>query len=106
MTKNLVIIPTYKEKENIEAIINAVFALPREFEILIIDDNSPDGTADIVKNIQKKYPEKLHKKRFEFFRNWFIRLADSSKKLREVLVEVVEDGQQDADFVFVMAVHG
>ncbi len=60
MTKNLVIIPTYKEKENIEAIINAVFALPREFEILIIDDNSPDGTADIVKNIQKKYPEKLH----------------------------------------------
>lgn len=60
MTKNLVTIPTYKEKENIEAIINAVFALPRGFEILIIDDNSPDGTADIVKNIQKKYPEKLH----------------------------------------------
>jgi len=60
MTKNLVIIPTYKEKENIEAIIKAVFALPRAFHILIIDDNSPDGTADIVRDLQNEWPEQLH----------------------------------------------
>ncbi|MBK3517185.1 polyprenol monophosphomannose synthase [Carboxylicivirga marina] len=59
-TRNLVIIPTYNEKENIEAIIDAVFSLPRSFEILIIDDNSPDGTADIVKGLMEKHPEQLH----------------------------------------------
>lgn len=48
----LVIIPTYNEKENVENIINAVFALPIEFHVLIIDDGSPDGTADIVKRMQ------------------------------------------------------
>jgi dolichol-phosphate mannosyltransferase len=53
---NIVIIPTYREKENIEAIISAIFSLPVQFEILVIDDNSPDGTADIVKSLQKKYP--------------------------------------------------
>ena len=56
---NIVIIPTYKEKENIKAIIEAVFSLPVNFEILIIDDNSPDGTADIVKSMQKTMPN-LH----------------------------------------------
>lgn len=60
MSKNLVIIPTYNEKENIEAIIEAVFTLPRDFEILIIDDGSPDGTGDIVKNLQNKHKETLH----------------------------------------------
>lgn len=50
---NIVIIPTYKEKENVEAIIKAIFSLPVAFDILIIDDNSPDGTAEIVKNIQE-----------------------------------------------------
>ncbi|WP_430813586.1 polyprenol monophosphomannose synthase [Carboxylicivirga sp. RSCT41] len=59
-TRNLVIIPTYNEKENIEAIINAVFDLPRRFEILIIDDNSPDGTANIVKSLMEKHSEQLH----------------------------------------------
>ncbi len=59
MTDRLVIIPTYNEKENIENIINAVFELPLDYHILIIDDNSPDGTAQIVKNIQKKHKE-LH----------------------------------------------
>jgi len=49
--KRLVIIPTYNEKENIEAIINAVFALPVEFHVLVIDDGSPDGTAAIVKRM-------------------------------------------------------
>jgi dolichol-phosphate mannosyltransferase len=52
---NIVIIPTYKEKENIEAIIKAISALPIPFDILIIDDNSPDGTADIVRNLQKSF---------------------------------------------------
>jgi dolichol-phosphate mannosyltransferase len=56
---NLVIIPTYKEKENIEAMITAIFSLPVKFDILIIDDNSPDGTADIVKSLQATVPN-LH----------------------------------------------
>lgn len=50
--ENLVIIPTYKEKENIEAMISAIASLPVKFDILIIDDNSPDGTSDIVKKLQ------------------------------------------------------
>ena len=52
---NLVIIPTYRESENIKAIIEAISSLPVEFDILVIDDNSPDGTADIVKNLQKTH---------------------------------------------------
>ena len=59
MPENLVIIPTYNEKENIENIIHAVFRQPYDFHILIVDDNSPDGTAAIVKNLQKEFPEKL-----------------------------------------------
>ncbi|WP_300504887.1 polyprenol monophosphomannose synthase [uncultured Duncaniella sp.] len=57
---SVVIIPTYNEKENVAAIIEAVFSLPREFDVLIIDDNSPDGTADIVKDLQKKFTGRLH----------------------------------------------
>lgn len=49
---NLVIIPTYKERENVEAIIKAISALSVPFDILIIDDNSPDGTGQIVKDLQ------------------------------------------------------
>ncbi|MBI9062649.1 MAG: polyprenol monophosphomannose synthase [Marinilabiliaceae bacterium] len=60
MGKNLVIIPTYNEKENIEAIIKAILELPRVFEILIIDDGSPDGTGKIVKNLQKTHTDILH----------------------------------------------
>jgi dolichol-phosphate mannosyltransferase len=56
---NLVIIPTYKEKENIEAIVSSISTLPVKFDILIIDDKSPDGTAEIVKSIQANYPN-LH----------------------------------------------
>ncbi len=55
----MVIIPTYNEKENIEKLIRTVTSLPRPFDILIIDDNSPDGTADIVKNMQKDYPGEI-----------------------------------------------
>ena len=58
--KCLVVIPTYNEKENIEAIIRAVFALPRRFDILVIDDNSPDGTAAIVHTLINEFPERLH----------------------------------------------
>ncbi len=57
--ERLVIIPTYNEKENIENIIQVVFTLPIEFHILIVDDNSPDGTAEIVKRMQTQYPQQL-----------------------------------------------
>lgn len=60
MKDNLVIIPTYNECENIEDIIRAVFLLSTKFEILIIDDNSPDDTAKIVKSLQAEYSGQLH----------------------------------------------
>ncbi|SMO86437.1 dolichol-phosphate mannosyltransferase [Saccharicrinis carchari] len=61
MSDSLVIIPTYNEKENIEDILGVVFNLPKEFHVLIIEDNSPDGTAAIVKRLQKeKYEGSLH----------------------------------------------
>lgn len=56
---SLVLIPTYNEKENIEKIIRKVFSLATPFHVLIIDDGSPDGTADIVKNLQKEFSEQL-----------------------------------------------
>lgn len=59
MDKKIVIIPTYNEKENIEKIIRYVFNLSEPFDILIIDDGSPDGTAQIVKNIQPEYEGRL-----------------------------------------------
>ena len=59
MVKSLVIIPTYNERENIANIIQAVLDLPAEIDILIVDDGSPDGTAGIVKELMKEYPEKL-----------------------------------------------
>ena len=60
MSDTLVITPTYNEKENIEAIIRKVFSLPKEFDMLIVEDNSPDGTADIVKRLMQEFPERLH----------------------------------------------
>tara|TARA_B100000614_G_scaffold262173_1_gene294566 strand:+ start:1671 stop:2405 length:735 start_codon:yes stop_codon:yes gene_type:complete len=62
MSDKLVIIPTYNEKENIEKIINKVFSLEEDFHLLIIDDGSPDGTASIVKGLQKKFKNQLHLK--------------------------------------------
>ena len=56
---SIIIIPTYNEKENIENIIRAVFGLEKFFHILIIEDNSPDGTADIVRKLQEEFPERL-----------------------------------------------
>ncbi|RYU97659.1 polyprenol monophosphomannose synthase [Emticicia agri] len=58
--ENLVIIPTYNEIENIEAIIRKVMHLDERFDVLIIDDGSPDGTALKVKEIQEEYPNELH----------------------------------------------
>ena len=60
MDRKIVIIPTYNEKENIEAITRKVFSLPGDFQILVIDDGSPDGTAGIVKGLQAEFPERLH----------------------------------------------
>lgn len=60
MSDKLVIIPTYNEKENIEKIIRAVRALEGDFHLLIIDDGSPDGTAQIVKNLAKEFEGSLH----------------------------------------------
>jgi dolichol-phosphate mannosyltransferase len=60
MSDSLIIIPTYNEKENIEKIIRKVFSLEKSFDILIVDDGSPDGTASIVKTLQKEYSEQLH----------------------------------------------
>lgn len=60
MNDSIVIIPTYNEQDNILPMIEKVFSLDTPFHILIIDDNSPDGTADIVRDLQSKYSAKLH----------------------------------------------
>lgn len=59
-SKNLVIIPTYNEKENIESILQYVLQLKEPFDVLVVDDHSPDGTAGLVKSLQSKYPESIH----------------------------------------------
>ena len=59
MDKKVVIIPTYNEKENIEAIIRKVFSIEGEYHILVIEDGSPDGTADIVRKLQEEFPHRL-----------------------------------------------
>ena len=60
MDKKIVIIPTYNEKENIRDIILKVFSLEGSYDVLIVDDGSPDGTAQIVKDLQAEWPERLH----------------------------------------------
>ncbi len=59
MNDSLVIIPTFNEKENIEAIIRKVFSLEKDFDILIVEDNSPDGTADIIKRLIPEFANRL-----------------------------------------------
>ncbi len=59
MSDSLVIVPTYNEKDNIERIIRKVFSLPKEFHLLIVEDNSPDGTAAIVKTLMAEFPTRL-----------------------------------------------
>jgi len=59
LADSLVIIPTYNERENIQKIIEMVFSLEKSFHILIVDDGSPDGTAQMVKDLQKKHSDSL-----------------------------------------------
>jgi dolichol-phosphate mannosyltransferase len=59
MNNAIVVIPTYNEKENAEAIVRKVFSLPVPFDVLIVDDNSPDGTAAIIRNLQQEFPDRL-----------------------------------------------
>jgi len=56
---SIVIIPTYNERENIEKIIRKTFSLPKEFNVLVVEDNSPDGTAAIVKSLMNEFPDRL-----------------------------------------------
>jgi dolichol-phosphate mannosyltransferase len=58
-TKSLIIIPTYNEKENVERMIDTVISLAKEFHVLFVDDNSPDGTADIIEKAIKKNPGRV-----------------------------------------------
>lgn len=60
MSDTIVIIPTYNEIENIEDILRLVFSLDKTYHVLIVDDGSPDGTADVVKRLQQEFPEQLH----------------------------------------------
>lgn len=59
MNDSLVIIPTYNEIENIERILRKVFSLEKQFDVLVIEDNSPDGTADVIKKLMVEFPERL-----------------------------------------------
>ena len=59
MADSLVIIPTFNEIENIELIIHSVFALEQDFHVLVVDDNSPDGTSNAVRNLQGQYLDRL-----------------------------------------------
>ncbi len=59
MSDSIIIIPTYNEKENIEKIIRKVFSLEKAFHVLVVEDNSPDGTAAIVKTLMKEFPKQL-----------------------------------------------
>ncbi len=56
---SLVIIPTYNERDNIEKLLRLIFSLPRDFDVLVVDDNSPDGTAELVRKLMKMYPGRL-----------------------------------------------
>lgn len=60
MSDSLIVIPTYNEKENVEKMIRKVMSFEKDFHVLIVDDSSPDGTSEIVKSLQKEYPERVH----------------------------------------------
>lgn len=59
MSNSLIIVPTYNEIDNIEALVRKVFSLEKDFHLLIVDDGSPDGTAQVVKQLQKAFPQQL-----------------------------------------------
>jgi dolichol-phosphate mannosyltransferase len=58
--RTLVVIPTYNERANIQALLNQVLSLPEGFHVLVVDDGSPDGTAQLVKEIQNQFPTRIH----------------------------------------------
>ena len=60
MSNALVVIPTYNEIENIERLLRTIVSLQRDFDILVVDDNSPDGTATLVKKLAKDFPGRIH----------------------------------------------
>lgn len=122
MSDSLVIIPTYNEKENIEKIIRKVFSLSYAFDLLIIDDGSPDGTATIVKELQLEFPSRLyieerkgklglgtayiHGFKWALARNFeyifemdadFSHNPDDLLKLREACLPIEETGYSGAD---------
>lgn len=96
MQDTLVIIPTFNEKENIEKIIRATFSQTKCFDILIVDDSSPDGTADIVKELQEEYPKSLfleiRKKKDGLGRAYIHGFKWAIKKKYDYIIEM------DADF--------
>ena len=59
MSDSVIIIPTYNEKENIERMIRTLLALEHQFDVLVVDDGSPDGTAELVKGMMELYPERV-----------------------------------------------
>ncbi len=59
MSDSLVVIPTFKEVENIRNVLHKIFSLEKAFHVLVVDDNSPDGTADAIRELQEEYPEQL-----------------------------------------------
>jgi len=59
MAEKIVVIPTYNEKENVSAVLHSIFELQQDFHVIVIDDGSPDGTAQIVKDLQLKFPGQL-----------------------------------------------
>ncbi len=96
MQDTLVIIPTFNEKENIERIIRATFSQIKSFDILVVDDSSPDGTADIVKKLQEEYPKSLfleiRKKKDGLGRAYIHGFYWAIKKKYDYIIEM------DADF--------
>ncbi len=60
MSDSVVIIPTYNEKENVERMTRKVMSLDKDFHVLYVDDSSPDGTGDIIKNLQNEFPDRIH----------------------------------------------
>ncbi len=60
MSDSLVIIPTYNERDNITRMVDTVFGLSQPFHLLVVDDGSPDGTGDLVRELQQRYPDALH----------------------------------------------
>ncbi len=91
MSQSLVIIPTYNEAENIREIIRAVKQLPEAFDILVVDDNSPDGTADLVKESQTEFP------------GVFLLLRDKKEGLGKAYIAGFKWAlERDYDFIFEM----